>query len=970
MTEHPAFSLISARELPELSSEVRHYRHDRTGAELVSMINQDENKVFGITFKTPPADSTGIAHILEHSVLCGSERFPLRKPFVEMARGSLQTFLNAMTFPDKTAYPLASQNLQDFYNLIDVYLDAVLNPILSEDTFRQEGWHFEADTPEAPLTYKGVVFNEMKGAYSAPDTVFSEVMRQSLMPDTIYALSSGGDPRVMPDLTFEQFKAFHQAYYHPSNARVMFYGDDDPAARLDLIDKAFARFEAAEPAGDIALQPKFTTPVSAEGTYAARPEQGPARDGMFSITWMLDPPEDHEAELALSVLGHVLVGTAASPLKRKLTESGLGESVRGGLSAFAQQPTMSFGLKGIDPANRDKIEELILTELKHIADTGVPAAAVEAAINTTEFQLRELNTGNLPRGIALMFGALGQWLHGHDPIDALAFAKPLADLKQHIADDADYFVRLIRTQLLDNPHRSSVLLKADPDLAAKEAREERARLDAARDAMSDTDITNAIEVTRKLRTLQATPDAPEAVATLPRLGIEDLPRENIEIPVSHLTTAGVETLFHEQPANGIIYLDLAFNLRALDQKHLPFLPLFDRALTQTGTDTQDFAEFIQRIGRTTGGVGASRLISAIDGEAEALAYVALRGKATADHTQDLLDLMGDVMSRAKLVDKERLRQMIREAKAGIETRLAPAGHQLAGTRLGAGLSEAGWLGEEMSGISQLFFLRDLEKRLDEDWEEISATLIDMRDRLFGRRNLIVNVTATEADWYPFHAPLGSLLESLPDGREPDASWTAPSRPVNEGLSFSAQVNYVAKGFNLHDHGYTRSGAASVALQHLNMSYLWDKVRVEGGAYGGFSSYNHLSGNFQFGSYRDPNLLKTLDVYDAAGDFLRKPVPDTELIRSIIGVIGQMDRYQLPDAKGFSSFSRHLIGETAEKRQERRLEVLNASPADFAALGDALDAARNDARIVVLGSEENLEAANAERGDFLTISKVL
>lgn len=970
MTDHAAFTLIDAKDLPELSSEARYYRHKRTGAEVVSMINADENKVFGITFKTPPADSTGVAHILEHSVLCGSKKFPLRKPFVEMARGSLQTFLNAMTFPDKTAYPLASQNLQDFYNLIDVYLDAVLNPILSEDTFRQEGWHFEVDTSDAPLMYKGVVFNEMKGAYSSPEAIFNETMRQSLMPDTLYALSSGGDPKVMPNLTYEQFTAFHHAYYHPSNARVMFYGDDDPAERLEIIDSAFAGFDAADPAGDIGLQKKFSAPVSAEASYAAKPEQGPARDGMFSINWLLDPPKNHEDELALSVLGHVLVGTAASPLKRSLTESGLGERVIGGLSPFSQQPVMSFGLKGINPANRDQIEALILSELKRIADTGVPQAAVEAAINTTEFQLRELNTGNLPRGIALMFGALGQWLHGHDPLEALAFAQPLADLKARIDADPGMFVRMINTLLLDNPHRSSVLAQADPDLAAKEAREERERLDAARDAMSDNDVAAAIAVTEKLKVLQGTPDTPETVATLPRLGLEDLPRENIEIPSAHLTTAGIKTLFHDQPANGIIYLDMAFNLRVLDQQHLPYLPLFNRALTQTGTDSEDFAQLIQRIGRTTGGVGASNMISAVDGEPDAVAYLALRGKATADHAEDMLNLIADIMARAKLVDKERLRQMIREARAGIESKLAPAGHQLAGTRLGAGLSEAGWLGEQMSGISQLFFLRDLEKRLDEDWEAISATFLDIRDRLFGRRNAVVNVTSTEADWFTFQTLLADRLEALPEGHEPTAKWTPPVPPVHEGLSFSAQVNYVAQGFNLHRHGYTPSAAAAVVQQHLNMSYLWDRVRVEGGAYGGFSSYNQLSGNFQFGSYRDPNLLKTLDVYDKAGDFLRKPVADADLTRSIIGVIGSIDRYMLPDAKGFSAFSRHLIGETPEKRQRRRTEVLNASAADFAALGDALDAARSDARTVVLGSEESLEAANQERGDFLQISKIL
>jgi len=973
MTDHPAFTLVEDREIEEIASVARLYRHNKTGGEVLSLISQDENKVFGITFKTPPADSTGVAHILEHSVLCGSEKYPLRKPFVEMARGSLQTFLNAMTFPDKTAYPVASQNLADFYNLVDVYLDATLHPVLSRDTFRQEGWHFEAESADAPLAYKGVVFNEMKGAYSDPDTAFSEAMRKALVPDTIYAHSSGGDPRVMPELTYEQFADFHKSYYHPSNARVVFHGDDDPAERLEIVDRAFSRFEPADPAPDIAVQKPFAEPVEIEAAYAADAAEetgGPARDGRVGIAWLLDEPQTEKQSLALGVLGHVLAGTSASPLKRRLDESGLGERVIGHIAQSIRQPIAVFGLRGMDPDNAGRVETLVLDELERLAREGLPEKAVEAALNSIEFQLRELNTGSRPRGISLMFAALQNWLHGKDPLEALAFAEPLATLKAEIAADPALLSGMIRTHLLDNAHRARIVLRADPDIARREAEAERERLEHARAAMSDADIEQTIADTRDLRKLQNTPDSPEAVARLPRLGLEDLPRDNIEIPSETARLCGIETLFHELPTNGIVYLDLGFNLRVLDQAHLPFLPLFSRALTQTGTDHEDFADLIQHIGRTTGGIHAQNFVSAVEDSDDAAAWLILRGKATPDHAGDLISILRDVISGARFDNRDRIRQLVREAKSGLESRLAPAGHQLAGLRLGAGLSEAGWLGEQTGGISQLFFLRDLEKRIEDDFDSVSAILFEIRDRLFGKANAVANVTATGEDWTRFQAGLSGLLGGLPAGHEPAGAWDGANLPGAEGLTFPAQVNYVAQGFNLFETGYARTGAAAVALQHLNMTYLWDRIRVEGGAYGGFSSFNQTSGNFQFGSYRDPNLLGTLDVYEAAGTFLRQPVDEAALTRSIIGVIGTMDRYMLPDAKGFTALTRHLVGETPERRQKRRDEVLGATGADFEALGNALDAAGPKARTVVLGSAEAIAAANDERDGFLSVTRVL
>jgi hypothetical protein len=970
MTAHSAFELIEDRDLPELASTARYYRHKRTGAELLSIINEDENKVFGITFKTLPADSTGVAHILEHSVLCGSKNYPARKPFVEMLKGSLQTFLNAMTFPDKTAYPVASQNLQDFYNLVGVYLDAVLYPNLSRETFLQEGWHFDLETADAPLDYKGVVFNEMKGAYSSPDTVMHVEMLKSVLPDTIYANASGGDPRVMPELTYETFRDFHTRYYTPSNARVVFAGDDDPDERLAILDRYFSGFEKTVPAPDVALQRRFAAPRHVEASYAASPEQGTARDGRMVVTWLLDEPKSERDAIALGVLGYLLTGTSAAPLKKALTDSGLGESVIGGLSQSTRQPLASFGLKGIDPDRGGEVEALILSELKRLADEGIDRKAIEAAVNTLEFQMRELNTGSFPRGIALMFGVMGRWLHGADPLEALAFEAPLQQLKAEIEANPRLFETMIRDMLVNNMHRVSLSLRADSDQARREADAERERLDTVRAGMDEAAIENAVIETQKLRALQEAPEAPEALASLPRLRRADLPRQNTEIPTEETELSGIPVLVHDLPTNGIVYLDVGFNLRNLTAELLPYIPIFSRALLQTGTRAEDFVSLTQRIGRSTGGIHTQRVAAPVYGSDRAAAWLLLRGKAVPEHAGEMLAIMGDVLLDARLDNPDRIRQMVREAKAGSESRLVPGGHQLAATRLEAGFGEAGWINEQLGGISNLFFLRDLERKIENDWPSVLQKLEAIRDILLVRSGMIANVTSEAAHWTDFSPQLGSFIDGLPRGDAADEIWPGPNLPPAEGLTFPAQVNYVAQGVNLEKAGYPRNGAAAVAVQHLNTTYLWDKIRVQGGAYGGFAGYNGPAGVFRLGSYRDPNLTRTLDVYAGVPAALRQPIEADDLEKTVIGVIGSIDRYMLPDAKGFSALTRHLTGETAQRRQLVREQVLNTTPADFVRLADALELAMSDAHTIVLGSDEAIGKANGERGGFLSVTKVM
>lgn len=972
MPEKYGFVLLRDVDIPELNSRGCLYRHIQTGAELLSLENDDENKVFGINFRTPPADSTGVAHILEHSVLCGSRKYPLKEPFVELLKGSLKTFLNAFTYPDKTCYPVASQNLQDFYNLIDVYLDAVFYPRLTPDIFQQEGWHYELASPDAPLTFKGVVFNEMKGAYAAPERVLADQSQRSLFPDTTYGVSSGGEPQHILDLTYEQLATFHRQLYHPSNARIFFWGDDPPEERLRLLDAYLKEFERLAIDSSVKLQPRFDTPAQFTRFYRVDPNEAGEKKSMLTLNWLLTELTDPETLLGLSILDHILIGTSASPLRKALIDSGLGEDIAGGgLNEGLRQAYFSTGLKGIAVEHADAITNLIIQTLQKLVDEGIDPATVEASLNTIEFRLREQNTGSAPRGLWLMINALTTWLHDGDPFAPLAFAAPLNAIKAHLAEGENYFESMIDCYLLHNTHRTTILLCPDPALGQREAAAEQARLDAARAAMSPADIQAVIENTRELKRLQETPDSPEALATIPTLKLADLDRQNKPIPLEVIEQDGTRILYHDLFTNGIIYLDVGLNLHMLPQELLPYAKLFGRALLEMGTEREDFVKLSQRIGRKTGGIHATSFTSVIPGDATSAAWLLLRGKATPEHADELLAILQDVLLTVNLDDHERFRQIMLEAKARVEAGIIPSGHAIVDSRLRARFNEADWASEQMGGVSFLFFLRQLATKVDREWPVVLSNLEVIRRLLVNRDALICNVTVDAPNWAQFQPKLNTFLAALPAAPVTLAQWAPQFDGSNEGLTIPTNVNYVGKGANLYDLGYRYHGSANVISKYLRTTWLWEKVRMQGGAYGGFCSFDRQSGVFSFTSYRDPNLLATLEIYDRASQFLRATdLTETEVTRAIIGAIGDLDTYRLPDAKGYTSMVRYLIGDTDESRQQMRDEVLGTTPGDFYAFADRLDQVREQGHVVVLGDQSAIEAVNAERSGWLRPVRVL
>lgn len=962
------FTLTRTQDIPELHAVARLYSHDKTGAELLSIEIDDENKCFGISFRTPTNDSTGVAHILEHSVLAGSRKYPLKDPFAELLKGSMQTFLNAFTFPDKTCYPVASTNLRDFYNLVDVYLDTVFYPLLREETFKQQGWHFiPGDTPDS-LKFKGVVYNEMKGVYSSPESLLGRYIQQSLHPDTLYGFDSGGDPKEIPSLTFEAFRDFHRRYYHPSNSLIYFYGDDEPNERLRIVGEYLDGFEKSEKAEPVPLQPRFSAPKKIQERYPAGEHE--TQKEIFTVNWLLSEKDSSEKVLSLVLLTHILAGTPAAPLKKALIASGFGESVTGGgLSTDLREMAFSIGLKGVRTEHVNEVEGLIFATLQNLVRDGIDKKAIEASVNTIEFLLRENNTGGYPRGLLLMIRALGSWLHGEDPIRPLHFEEALKTVKERIASESRYFEKLIEEYFLNNNHRTTLHLMPDPELTEALKGEEERRLAEIASKLSPSEKQKLEEELDRLKHFEATPDSHDALEKIPTLGLNDIDRQNKKIPTEVLHEGGATVLYHDIVTNGILYLDVGFDLTLLPPELLPYTTIFSRAVLEAGTKRHDFVSMIQRIGRSTGGFSSAMVNTLQRDSRSPVSYLFFRAKSTTSQTDELLDIAKELLLETNWENKERIREIILQEKAGMESRLIPSGHVVVNSRIKMHYNVSDWSSEEMGGLSYLFFLRRLIKELDEGWDALKATFGRIQRILANRSCMVVNATIEREGWNEIESKVRGFIASIPEARSERPPRVIHGVGHNEGLVLPAQVYYVGKGADLYAAGYKLHASAFVISRYLRSTWLWEKVRVQGGAYGSFSLFDQRTGMFTYLSYRDPNLEQTIDVYDQTEEFLKHlHLTQKDLVRGIIGTISDIDGYQLPDAKGFTALMRYLAGDTDETLQRMREEVLSTDMRHFREFGEVISHVRNRGRIVVLGGQEAILRAKDVYN--LAIAKVM
>ncbi len=954
------FDLLSEQYVQEVFGTAKLWRHKKTGAQVLSVVNSDENKCFGVNFRTPPSDSSGVAHILEHSVLCGSEKFPVREPFVELLKGSLQTFLNAFTFPDKTCYPVASTNLQDFYNLIDVYIDAVFHPRINEDIFRQEGWHVEAQSADGPWEFKGVVYNEMKGVYSTPDSVLAEQSQQSLFPDTLYSLDSGGHPQSILTLTYEAFKDFHSSYYHPSNARFFFWGDDDEAKRLDIVGAELARHEACAVQSSIPLQEHFSMPRHIEVPYAiSEDEENPK--AMFTVNWLLCETADSTTSLMLEMLEHILEGLPGSPLRKALIESGIGEDTTGiGLESDLRQMYYSIGLKGLSAQDVQRAEMLIFDTLANIVETGIQQEAIDAAVNSVEFSLRENNSGRFPRGLAAMVQSLSTWLYDGDPLAPLAFEAPLAIIKERLSKGEKVFENCIQEWLLSNEHRSTVVLLPDAQLANQREEAEKAHLARLHAACTPEERAELVRETERLRKVQEEPDSPQALASIPSLHVDDLPLENKILPLVEKGTSNNPIIVHELDTGGVAYVSLLLPLQSVPQRLMPLVPLLGRALTEMGTKKRDFVSSGMHMAAKTGGVWASPFLSTHKDTGAPVAYLSVGGKAVRDKVGDLFAILEEILLEPNFDQQGRFGQMLLEAKARLEHGLLASGHGAVSSRIRARYTQTGWLEELSGGIAFLDAVRTLAQRIEDDWASVLADIQELYGLVFNQTHSLIDCTADASTLDLVEPYAARLIQALPRHEITPAIWEIPNFASAEVFTAPAQINFVAKGANLYTLGYTYHGSAHVILRYMRMGYLWEKVRVQGGAYGAFCVLDRLSGTLVQASYRDPAVGGTLDTYDGAAAFLEGFSPDArELSSAIVGAIGDLDTYMLPDAKGAAALTRHLCGDTKEARQRMREEILGTTAQHFRDFAAIMHEVGKTGTICILGGSKAEEYGKAQ-----------
>eukprot|EP01043_Picozoa_sp_COSAG02_P051163 COSAG02_NODE_5352_length_4407_cov_1.788997_1_plen_976_part_00 len=902
--EAAGFDVLRQEWVAEMASEATLLRHRSTGAEVMSVINDDENKTFAALFKTPPTDSTGIAHILEHSVLCGSRDYPLKEPFVELLKSSQQTFLNAMTYPDRTVYPVASCNLADFYNLVDVYLNAVFFPRAAVDpmVLAQEGWHFEpSDDGAESLRMSGVVYNEMKGVYSDPDSVLMNVAIQSLSPDNTYGIDSGGDPAVIPQLTFEQFRDTWAEWYHPSNARFWFSGNDPPAERLAIMDKYLNEFAARSVDTGIPMQPPAPEPKVVRRGYeiGAEDEEGGADPGtgraMVLVSWMIHGADagrlDGETALAFEVLNRALMGSAAAPLRKALDESNLGSQViGGGLDDDLLQPFFMVGLKGVaeEDSAMQAVQQVVLDVLAHHAQHGFESSWIAATMNTFEFTLRENNTGAMPRGLVNMLRTSGAWVHegGDGMFENLKYEERLQALKTKLADGQPVFEGLLQKYLLSNGHRVTVEMVPDLTVGPARVAAEEAMVQEASQKMGPEGIKQVIAEAAALQEIQHTPDPPEILAMVPHLSIEDMPTSGKEIPttfvdlssvgLSSTSHPGVEWLQHDLPTNGIVYVNVAFDLGAVQPEDVPLLSLFASCLKQNGLTTgEDFVAVAERIGATTGGVSASIVNSVVRGRDEPQAHLMVSGKSMAVQAGELSAVISDLLLHANLDNQARVATLVGEMVANMESSVLGAGHAMCITRLNAAQDLSGWMDEQLGGVSALHHLRQLQQDIENDWPSVLQQLTNIKAAVVNSGALTIDITA-DAESLSTSAPaVAGLVHSLPQlspeaASQPRFAWgpvlSSMGDTGDEAFVVPTQVNYVAKGAKC-ELSEDLFGVGLVLSKLVGTSYLWDQVRVVGGAYGVFGVYDWRRGVFNYVSYRDPKLADTLAAYDGTAAFV-------------------------------------------------------------------------------------------------------
>ena len=943
--------------VPELNLKAVTLVHEPTGARLLHLACDDPNNVFAVGFRTPPPDSTGVAHILEHTVLCGSEKYPVRDPFFAMLKRSVNTFMNALTAADWTLYPVASMNRKDFYNLMGIYLDATFFPLLREQDFLQEGHRLDFADPEDPdsLMIKGVVFNEMKGAMADPSSLLGRRLNAALFPTTCYGENSGGEPLVIPELTWEQLRAFHQSYYHPSNSWIFTYGNLPLEEHLQQIDHlALSRFAKQPVDSSIPLEKRFAEPVRHTETFPVDANDDMQQRSMIQMAWLNCPIEDTFERAATGILANLLLGNPAAPLYRALIESGLGRNLSPGTGYHDdyRDTYIAAGLQGTDPDKLPEVEKVILDTLAQVAEQGLPQERIDAALHQYEFANREVTGDQYPYGLGLMMRLFGPWLHADDPFGTLMINDNLQRLRS-AAGDAQFFPELIRRQLLDNPHRVTLLLRPDPEHAQREEQAFAERLDGIRQHL---DAAAIAEIKSKAADLQNSQEAQDDTSCLPILELSDI---EIDEPTTAFVTeeiSGCKTFWFSQPTNGITYLHLQFKTAGLDETLRPYLPVFGALLPQIGAAGHDYLAMSRRITAATGGIrfGTNLLESPADLDIMH-PVLELKGKALDRNQEKLCGIIADMLAAPDFSDLARLRTVIGQVRTSMENSIPGAGHSFAARAAAASLTPTAAQREEWSGMSQVQTIRAVSNLDDNGLAALADAFAAISAEIFSRARVTVAVTTEESARTTMHSPLANLLAALPDGAAIDdhSHPTFTRRASSTAWQYNLPVAYVSRVFRTVPYTHPDAPVLIVLAKLLRADFLHREVREKGGAYGGMAGYSTDGGLFSMLSYRDPHLERTLDVYRQAVEWTCRGEFSSEMIKqSILTAFAELDRPLSPGSRGYREFLHQQQGMTHDMIQTFRNGILSVDRKQLARVAlTYLEQPFQDSSVGILAGEE-------------------
>lgn len=964
------YEILDEHRVEDVQSDGFILRHKKSGARIAILSNNDDNKVFYIGFRTPPEDETGVPHIIEHTTLCGSKKFPVKDPFIELAKGSLNTFLNAMTYPDKTVYPVASCNDQDFKNLMDVYLDAVFNPNITkyEEIFKQEGWHYELTGKDDELKINGVVYNEMKGAYSSPDEVLSSQIYRSLFPDNTYSKDSGGNPEYIPKLTYEAYLDFYHKYYHPSNSYIYLYGDMDVVERLEWLDKEYlSLYDYKKVNSEINKQPAFDEIKNVEAKYSITMDDSQENKTYLSYNRVVGDTLDEMLYQAFDVLDYALVSSPGAPVKQALIDAGIGDDVYGSYDAGILQPVFSFVAKNANASQADEFESIIENTLKEVVKTGINKEALLAGINSSEFKFREADFGQFPKGLLFGLNCLDSWLFDDmKPFIHLECLGTFAKLRKAV--DTDYFEKLIQEYLLDNTHGSSVTVKPKRGLGNEREEALAKELSDYKASLSDEEIKKLIEDTEHLKKYQEEPSSDEDLRKLPMLTRADMKKNAMPFSNIEDELLDVKVVRHDIESNGIDYISFLFDAGDFAQSELGYLGFFTNALGLVSTEKYSYTDLANATNIYTGGISTGTASHPdIKDRNNFVFKLEVKLKVLEKNLDKALELMEQMLLSSDFTDTKRLGELVAQIKARLQANLSSSGHLVAAMRSMSSFSRYALYQDELKGIAFYRSICRIEKELSESPKSVSDKLVAIAKKLFARNRMLISFTGNNEAYGNAKPSLKKVIAGFDKMSAVGNQAEVHFNTAKEAFIDASQIQYVAKTGDFICEGYEYTGALRLLRIILSYDYLWINVRVKGGAYGCMNTFLR-SGESYFVSYRDPNLSDTLDVYDRIPEYIKSFSPDErDMTKYIIGTFSALDTPMNPEAKGSRSLSAYLEGITYEQIQKERNEILNAQPEDIRRLADLVEAVLKKDSICVIGNENMIKES---AGLFENVEKLI